>query len=224
MTTDDQSEQGDGRWLTGLSVTGAALLFLVLRLLAVTRYDWPTAFSVINSINIDDAPGVVVGTLMADVQISAAALIVLLPLAIVHQLRLGRGPRTAGGLSWLITCAVFAIALTITFRAWWFVVTLAAVTALLAFLLWGPKREFGHRAAQWLVHKMAGVSVAAALVVAATVTTPWVPLERITTRQGTLEGYVLDTPSGYLEVLTEPGRRTTILESSEVENRVELDG
>lgn len=59
-------------------MTGVAALFVVLRLFAVARYDWHTAFSVADTIQLDDAPTIVIGTLMADRWVSGGVLVVLL--------------------------------------------------------------------------------------------------------------------------------------------------
>ena len=65
-----------------------------------------------------------------------------------------------------------------------------------------------------LVH-LAGAAV---LVIAAFIPTPWVPLERITTTSGEVQGYVLSVDSGYLNVLTED-HEFRILLSGDVTSR-----
>lgn len=204
-------------WTTGLSLTGAAALFLALRLFAVAHYDWHTAFAVADTIQLDDAASVVIGTLMADRLISGAALMIMLPIAVVRQTRQGN----AGNLAYLITLAVATIALVRTYGAWWVPVGAAVLAGLLLLALRERRQETGGTVARWLTRRLGLVTVIAALVVAATVRTPWAPLERIATTEGTVYGYVLDTPPGYLKVLVRADREMVTLETAKVTGRVE---
>lgn len=212
-------------WATGLSVTGVAALFVVLRLFAVARYDWHTAFSVADTIQLDDAPTVVIGTLMADRWVSGGVLVVLLPLVVIHQVRLGRPSReNAGHLGWLLIVAVYAVALVWTYRLWWVPAGAAAVGAALTALLAMRRRDRGGQLADWLVRRVGVVTVLAALVVAATVHTPWTPLERITTTTtGPVEGYVLDTTPGFLKVLLRDEHDFVIVDTADVTSRTECE-
>jgi hypothetical protein len=56
------------------------------------------------------------------------------------------------------------------------------------------------------------------LLIAAFGQTPWVPLERIQTTSGTVDGYVLSVDPGYLNVLT-TDHRVEILISADVVSR-----
>lgn len=218
---------GTGRahgWATGLSLTGAAVLFLMLRLFAITRYDWHTAFAIADTIQLDDAPTVIIGTLMADRLISGLVLMLLLPVAVVHQSRLGLRDRSHDGhLAWLITLIVPTIALVLTYRAWWLPGGALVIGALLALALRTRERGTGRTAALWVMRSVGPLTVLAALVVAATVRTPWVPLERIATAGGVVEGYVLETPPGFLKVLRRDERAIVVVETSGVTSRHECE-
>ncbi|HEY3682707.1 MAG TPA: hypothetical protein VGL93_06685 [Streptosporangiaceae bacterium] len=229
MEHEARATEGDGGgasrgWATGLSVTGAAVLFLMLRLFAITRYDWHTAFAIVDTIQFDDAPSVVLGTLMADQVISGSVLMLLLPFAVVRQTRFGLRDRSHDGhLAWLITLVVATLALVVTYRAWWLLGGAAVIAAVLVVLLRTRDRGGGRTAVLWIMRQIGVLTVLAALVIAATVRTPWVPLERIATKAGVIQGYVLETPSGYLKVLSRDEREMVIVETSDVTSRHECE-
>lgn len=57
--------------------------FLILRIFAVSGYDWHTAFLVSNTLRLDDGVALVFGSLMAGHLLTAFALMIVLPLLIV---------------------------------------------------------------------------------------------------------------------------------------------
>ncbi|MFF0742427.1 hypothetical protein ACFYVL_18705 [Streptomyces sp. NPDC004111] len=67
------------RGWSGLTLTTAAFLFLLLRLFAVSGYQWHTAFAVLHTLDLEDSIGIVLGTVMADSVVAAVLLAVLLP-------------------------------------------------------------------------------------------------------------------------------------------------
>ena len=71
----------------GSAITGAAVLFVLLRLLAVSHYDWHTAFALLHTLELDDAPGLFLGTFMADNRISTALLMIVTPATFFFYLR-----------------------------------------------------------------------------------------------------------------------------------------
>ncbi|MYR88924.1 hypothetical protein GTY41_29410, partial [Streptomyces sp. SID685] len=77
---------------TGLTLTAAAFIFMVLRLFAVSDYNWHTAFAILHTIDLEDAVGLVLGTVMADSLASVLILTLLVPIAV---LRLVSGLRAA---------------------------------------------------------------------------------------------------------------------------------
>jgi hypothetical protein len=56
----------------GSALTGAAILFVLLRLFAVAHYDWHVAFALLHTLELDDAPALSLGTFMANSHISSA--------------------------------------------------------------------------------------------------------------------------------------------------------
>jgi hypothetical protein len=221
---------------TGLTLTTAAFLFLLLRLFAVVDHEWETAFAVLHTLDVEDSIGIVLGTLMADSVAAAVALALLVPLAVFRTYARWRLPRrdpwaaeTHGPLD-LADGLLPAIALVTTatyvwsFHAWWLPPAALLVGAVFLGLQRGA-RPGGRRrrAAIWAGHHLGTLLVTALLVGAATVSTPWVPLERIGLRGGTeLRGYVMQAEPGFLKVLTASDRRFLILTDSAVTSRKEV--
>lgn len=181
-----EAEQGGHR--TGLTVTAAAFAFLVLRLFAVSGYNWHTAFAVLHTLDLDDTIGLVLGTVMAE---SLAAVLVLALLVPVgddghdrdEEQQRARQVRPYG---------------------------LSAGGRVKQVALWASR------------HLVALIGLAM-LIGAATITTPWLPLERIGLRTGTqLRGFVLEAEPGFLKVLTEQDREFHILTDQDVTSREEI--
>ncbi|MGI8457864.1 MAG: hypothetical protein ACR2LI_07110 [Propionibacteriaceae bacterium] len=78
-----------------------------------------------------------------------------------------------------------------------------------------PGQSRVRRASSHALARVGWVAGVAVLVVAAFVSTPWVPREEIETTDGTVSGYVLSVDPGYLNVLTDE-HEFVILVSSEV--------
>ncbi|MGW4533370.1 hypothetical protein ACWEOI_20705 [Nocardia sp. NPDC004340] len=227
---DRQDSEGEGgseygeAWATGLSLTGAAVLFVVLRLFAVADYDWVRAASVADTIGLDDASRMVFGTMMADPTVTGVVLAVLVPASLSHQWRLGKPSfRTAGNLVMLIIVLLFAVVLLATYRLWWLLIIAGVVGALMIVLqAKGHRDAQGRRFALFVMHRTGLVAILALLVTAAIVRVPWAPLERIETRGGTIMGYVLENPPGFLKVLTDDEREILIIDIDQVRSREEI--
>ena len=211
-----RESEGSGRTFVLTSV-GAAGLFLLLRVLAVAGWDWhPT-------VDLDDALSIARGTLMANAVATGVLLVWLLPVSVIGALwPFGGGRRTSSALLLAATMVAATVALVSTEHAWW-VLTGAAVIAVLvvlARLFWrhGPV----HRVTEIAVRRIGLTALLAALVLAVLVRTPWVPLERIETGDGVVLGYVVDSEPGFHKVLTEEERELLILSDAEVDRREEL--
>ncbi|MEU1429638.1 hypothetical protein ABZ412_21420 [Nocardia sp. NPDC005746] len=221
---DTGSDEPGAAWSTGLSLTGAAVLFVVLRLFAVSDYDWVRAASVADTIGLDDAPRMVLATLMADPRVTAVVLAVLVPVSLVHQWRLGMPSfQNAGNLAMLIVVVLFGAVLLITIRLWWMLIIVGVVGVLVIALQTTAHRDpEGRRFALGVMHRSGAVAILAMLAAAAIVRVPWAPLERIETRDGTVIGYVLANPPGFLKVLTDEDREIMIIGIDHVRSREEI--
>lgn len=191
--------------------------FLLLRVFAVSGYDWGTAFLVSTTLGLDDGLALLFGSLMASHLLTAVLLICVLPLLIAASVWGTVAHRRVVRL--LATLGVVAlVALTTSFDLWWLPLATFAVFA--AFLLvrrLPPANRLRRTVATGLarVGLMTGL---ATLLVAAFLETPWVPREQITTTNGTIYGYVLSVDSGYLNVLTDD-HEFVILLSNDVLSR-----
>ncbi|MDI3404967.1 hypothetical protein [Streptomyces cavernicola] len=233
-----ESELGSG---TGLTVATAAFLFLVLRLFAVSHYDWHTAFAVLHTIDLNDSVGIVLGTVMADSLAATVFLALLVPVAVLRLVvayRKSSEPQQGvlerhlhhrhdlAGFVLLVIALVAVGVYVVSFHAWWLPPVVAAVCALYLGIGYGL-RAGGRlrRAALWSTRHLGALIVLALLLGAATVRTPWVPLERIELRGGeVLRGYVMQAEPGFLKVLTARDREFLILSDGSVASREEVPG
>lgn len=200
-----EPEEGAGK-LPGVAAHAAAwgFAFLILRIFAVSGYDWNTAFLVSTTLGLDDGLSLVFGSLLAGHLLTELLLLAVLPLLLAAYLW---GPRTHRPMVLLLgmLALITLVALTTSFRSWWLPVAAAAVFAGLALVRRLPP---GHRLRRVVASVMARVGLVtgmAVLLVAAFVRTPWVPHEVISMTDGPVSGYVLSVDSGYLNVLTDEG-------------------
>ncbi|MFC4337552.1 hypothetical protein [Salininema proteolyticum] len=208
---------------TTLSVTGAGVLFLLLRLFAVVDYNWDSAFAIAETMGVDDIPSIMFGSLLGERFYHGFFLAVLLPFTVGRQIRLGRPLREhTANLALLVIAAVLMFSYVATYRDWWMLGVTAVLMALE--LVWIRRRKgWGEEFATYVSVHFWKIVLVAVFLSAALLRTPWVPLERIELADGeTVEGYVMDTPSGFLKVLEEEGREIRILISGDVESREEV--
>ncbi len=201
----------------GSTLTGAAVLFVLLRLLAVSEYDWHTTFALLHTLDLEDAPGLFVGTFMADQRISTALLVLLVPLIAFYA----AGTRSHSAPLMVTVLVAFLVAHVRTYQQWWVpvvAVVLAAVLVGIAVRRKGDERGPG----RFVLRRIGLIMAVIALVVAAVVSTPWMPRERIETTTGTIEAYVAETSPGFLKVLVAEDREFRILRDDDVLSRVEL--
>ena len=202
----------------------AAVLFVLLRLLAVSHYDWHTAFALLHTLDLDDAPGLFLGTFMADTRISSVLLIVALPFTFLYLVatRVDRKRVNFGGTLLMVVLVALLISHVKTYHYWWVPIGAAALGAVLVLLERAHRHPRLRDPITFLLRRSGATSVVTALAVAAVVATPWVPLERVETTSGTHEYYVVDTPPGFLKVIGADDREFEILRTDEVESRTEL--
>ncbi|MFC6090682.1 hypothetical protein [Saccharothrix lopnurensis] len=169
------------------------------------------SFALLHTLDLEDAPGLFLGTFMADSRISSALLVLVLPLTVFYAV--GTKSRTAP-LAVAVLVA-FLVAHVLTYHRWWVPVAAVVLTVVLVLLRRWSGAVFVLRRFGWVVG-------AVALVVAAVVATPWVPRERVETTDGTFEAYVVETSPGFLKVLGAQERGFRILRAEDVRSRVEL--
>ncbi|MFJ6674422.1 hypothetical protein ACIQMJ_25240 [Actinosynnema sp. NPDC091369] len=199
----------------GSTLTGAAVLFVLLRLLAVSHYDWHTAFALLHTLDLEDAPGLFLGTFMADASISSALLVVMVPLTVFYAV----GRRSRAAPLAVAVLVAFLVAHVLSYHRWWVPVG-AVVFTVLAVLVERMRRL--HAQTDFVLRRFGYVVGAVALVLAAVVGAPWVPLERIEVAGDTVEVYVMETSPGFLKVLGAQERGFRILRAEDVRSRVEL--
>lgn len=202
-TTDAAEPETEGSSIgTGaVHVAAWGFAFLLLRIFAVSGYDWDTAFLVSTTLGVDDGLALLFGSLMANYILTAVLLICVLPLLIAASVWGARQHRQAMFL--LATLGIVAlVALTGSYGLWWLpagtLVLLAAILAIRQL----PKGNRLRRSVATVLARAGLMAGLATLIVAAFVQTPWVPEEKITTAEGTMTAYVLSVDSGYLNVLT----------------------
>lgn len=210
----------------GAGVSAAAAgLFLLLRILAVSDWDWHTAAAVSKNVQLSDAVSIVLGTLFAEPLLTGIMVTFLLPMGLI-RLFWPSDSKEFSRLEFALFAAVMitiAAALIHSAKEWWLPLSIAGI-AIPAFVIRMVRRrqESHHEHLEMLprlLQSLGTVAIAVVLVLAATVTTPWVPRELITTKQGPVVGYVMRTDSGYLKVLTAHGHEMKIIISSNVISR-----
>ncbi|MDR6598652.1 hypothetical protein ACFFSW_08365 [Saccharothrix longispora] len=214
MTTGNDHTGGGG---AGSALTGAALLFVLLRLLAVSHYDWHTAFALLHTLDLEDAPGLFLGTFMADSRISSALLVLMVPLTVFYAV----GTRSRAAPLATAVLVAFLVAHVLTYHRWWVPVGAVVLTVLVVVVERLRRRPGLTGVVTFVLRRFGYVVGAVALVVAALVATPWVPLERIGTDEP-FEGYVMETSPGFLKVLGAQEREFRILRAEDVRSRTEL--
>lgn len=194
-----------------------AFAFVLLRIFAVSGYDWSTAFNVSTTISLSDGVNLVFGSLMGGHVLVEVLLVVILPLLLADLIWSARRRRPSVVLSAVVS-AVILLALTISYRAWWLPVAAAAVLGLFALVQALPGLAPVRKALVVAMARVGLVTGAGVLVAAAFVESPWVPLEHMETTRGPMSAYVLSVDSGFVNVLTDD-HEFVILKADEVLSR-----
>lgn len=203
-----------------------AVLFLLLRLLAVARWDWHTVAQIADTFDFSDSFAIAFGTIAAQPWITGAFTAVLLPLVLLRlfwPLPEQRGRIEISTILSAVVLAVIAFTMTVTYRSPWTLVGAVAFGAVLAairrFARSGELRRFA-LAATGRIALIAGIGI---LVLAVVDDEPWMGEEHITTTtRGTFDGYVLEESPGFLHILT-ADRAVLVLPSSTVTRRELID-
>ncbi len=195
---------------TAVPVAGWTFAFLVLRLFAVSGYDWETSFAASTTLSVNDGLALAFGSLLAGGLVVSGFLVCVLPLLIATYAWSANGRRATVALPTTLGL-VMVIALTISFNRWWLPLAIAAILGLLVIVRRSPPEGRWRRASEALTARVGWIAAVAALLIAALVQTPWVPREHIETTDGTINGYVLSVDPGFLNVLTEDHEFVIIL-------------
>lgn len=189
-------------WAGAGTLAAWGFAFLLLRVFAVSGYDWDTAFLVSTTLGLDDGLALLFGSLMASWRLTAVLLACLLPLLIAAALWSGRRHRAVMTLL-AVLGVVLLVSLTVSHRLWWPPVATAVVLAGFALIRRLPTVHWARRMFTTALARTGLLIGAGMLLAAAFDQTPWLPLERVETTHGTVVGYVLRVDSGYLNVLTQ---------------------
>lgn len=222
----EKQEDSGQKTASGAGITaGVIVLFLFLRILAVSDWNWQVAAEIADSFNFDDAISIAFGTLFERPDLTGIVITIVLPLVLFRLFILARYHGSRGSLTdWLLAVSLVAtqVVLVRSFSLWWPVIApvVLAIGLVIVYMLL-KKRD----TPPWFTQlgKRAGaIMVAALLVLATTVNTPWSPEEIIVTKSGQLQGYVLENTSGYLRVLT-TDREVVIFTNADVISRTPAD-
>src|SRR5699024_3322083 len=193
-----------------ISWSAVAVIFLLLRLMAVSHWNWKTVFQIGDIINFNDAISIVFGTLFAEPMYTGLIIMVLLPLTILRVVWPMSSDRTPVALvvGILLLVAIFTctIAMVLTYRYWWLLAGAVIIGLLVVAgrLLW--HRGYGYTIISWVLRRTAVIAGLGGLLLATVVTDPWLPLECIETTSETIDGYTLKVDTGDLNALTHDER------------------
>ncbi|MFI6097549.1 hypothetical protein ACIA8G_18455 [Lentzea sp. NPDC051213] len=178
----------------------------------MSHYNWHTAFALLHTLELDDAPGLFLGTFMADDRISTVLLMIVTPATFYFYFRTRKDPERASTTALLTLTVLVALMVshTLTYHRWWLAPAAAVIGAAMFVAI---------RNARWLLKWFVWLLAGSALAVAAVVSTPWVPKERINDAE---DVYVFETSPGFLKVLKAQDRKFTILRTEDVRKREEL--
>ncbi|MQY09297.1 hypothetical protein [Actinomadura macrotermitis] len=201
------------------SAAFAGLLFLLLRLLAVTHYDWESAFAMADTINFDDVIGVLIGTFLGASTLTGLLLALLLPfLAARHWAHIRAGDWSHLQTLFILVMTGVFVSVLLTSRRWTLLLVVLAAGALTIAALHRSGR--GSRLVTAAYSAIGTLLAAALLVLGGLTDTVWVPLERITLTDGTtVKGYVVGSDPGFVKVLLEEDRAVETYDDSQVASR-----
>lgn len=187
------------------TTAGIATLFLLLRLLAVSEWDWNTAGAIADSLDFGDALPIAFGTLFARPELTGVLVALLLPFALLRALwpLSGHGTLSLSGVLAAIALVTVAVVWVRTFNSWWVVIGALVLGGILlaARLIW--RRGIGRRIVLGVLRSAGVLAVVGLLGLAVTVDTPWMSKERLDAGEGAFEGWVLEVQPGFVKVLTE---------------------
>ncbi|BDD82824.1 hypothetical protein TPB0596_25870 [Tsukamurella pulmonis] len=216
------AEATDARIVRTLG-TGAtiAVLFVVLRLLVVSEWDWRVASRIMAVTDVNSALTIVLGTLMSDPEFTSALVMVLLPLSVLRLVwRVhAKSPTSVWSALLVAVLTTACVALTVTYGYVWVPIGAAVIAvAVLAVKHWFAEGLSG-RTVDFAIREVGSIAALAVLLLAAVERTPWSPAERLHTRTGVITAHVLKVESGFVTALTESDREVLVINSSDIVRR-----
>ncbi|PIF04962.1 MAG: hypothetical protein CSA63_00220 [Propionibacterium sp.] len=208
--------------MLGTGVVSGAVLFILLRILAVAHWDWTVAGLIAESMHFHDAIGIVLGTLFWRADMTAVAVMVLTPVAAVSLIwRIKhRRPAQIAVVFALPLLVAATVSLTASQHMWWLPlgVVVLFVVLLLLWKYWGTEK--GKRAFQRLLLATGALVAVWLFLFAVLIDTPWVGREHIEiTDRGVVDGYVLEVEPGFVKVLAEEPREISFVLPADIESR-----
>ena len=198
-----------------------AVVFLVLRMLAVAHWDWHAVAAIADTFDFSDAFPIAFGTVVGQPVLTGVFVAVLLPLVAMHlcwPMSGTRGPVTVSSIMGAVLLVTIAVSLTVTFGNPWTILGAAAVGAVLVGLRLWRRSGRVHDLLRALLHRIGLLAVGAILLLAVVNDAPWMGREQISTRDGVIDGYVLEASPGFLHVLTDD-RDVIIVPDAQVTGR-----
>lgn len=224
-TTERQLDAEGHRFELVLGTTAVvAVLFLMLRLLAVARWDWGTVAEIADTFDFSDSFAIAFGTVAVQPWITGIFTAILLPLVLMrifwpthdgpHRIEISQ-------ILAAVVLTVIAFAMTVTYRNLWTILGVLGVGALaVAIRLFSRGRL--RRWSTTVLSQLAAIALIGVVLLAVLDDVPWMSEEEITTTSGPITGYVLEEAPGFLHVLT-ADRDVLIIPTSHVRARKTLD-
>lgn len=203
---------------TGASI---AVLFVVLRLLVVSEWDWRVASRIMAVTDVNSALTIVLGTLMSDPEFTGVLVMILLPLSTLRLVwrKHTQSPTTFWSELLVAVLATACVALALTYGYLRVPIGAAVLGVLIAAVKHWFADGMSGRTVDFAVREAGTIAAVAVLLLAAVERTPWSPAERLHTKSGVVTAHVLKVESGFLTVLTESDREVLVLTTSEVLRR-----
>ncbi len=210
----------------GTSVASGAVLFILLRIMAVAHWDWNVAGLIADSMNFNDTIGVVLGTLFGRPMLMSIGVLMLTPLAgvdLIWQVKKNKQP-PIGLLLFVPFLVASTVALSSTQRNWWLPAGIVALFLVLLLLRIYWRTKAGRQALLKLFRATWGLAAAWVFLFAVLIDTPWMGRERIqTTDQGVVDGYVLQVSPGFVRVLDHNPRKVRFILTGNIQSRTPAD-
>lgn len=215
----DGDGEASGATVVGVSA-GALVIFLLLRILAVSHWDWEVASRVLDAFDFGDSVGIIAGTAFSSPVLAAAVLAAVTPFVLLrvtwhrHRHRI-----SMSAMALAVLCAAMLLSVAVSDGLWWAPTVCAVLTAALYYAGQVDQGKAFRRAVHWLVARSWVIAVIGALILAVAVEAPWSSLETITLRNGTsVDAYVLQETPSALHVLR-PGGDVEVLLNADVTGR-----